>query len=281
MVLQAQGLESSLPTLIRLCLSIRIARLLKLTKYVKKGSAIYDVIFISVPYLLNMIVLMLIIITMYAVVGMNIFPYLKWRNGINTHANFSKFSLAFVALLRVCTGEGWNILLDDCLRSLRPNDICYDISNFEAFERHGRDFMGCGHNIAYVYFISFVIVFSYVILNLFTGIVIESFYLRARLTSSKIGINQIINFSRKWKEFDKENTGFIHWQDAKLLINDLKPPLGIEPEFKTSSVLNLFFKSLKLPVFRNTEDRTLLVHMYDLILALMKSYLLSEEGYEE
>ena len=279
--MRAQGLEASLPTLVRLCLSIRIARLLKLTKYVKKGAAIYDVILVSVPYLVNMVVLMVIFITVYAVVGMNTFPYLKWRSGINTHANFSKFSLAFVALLRVCTGEGWNVLLDDCLRALRPNDICQDIPDFDAFERHGRAFMGCGHNVAYLYFISFVIIFSYVILNLFTGIVIESFYLRARLTSSKVGISQVLGFARKWKEFDKENTGFLPWQEAKLLVNELRPPLGIEPEFKSSSVLNLFFKSLKLPVFRDTEQRTLLVHMYDLALALMKSYLLSEAGYEE
>ena len=276
------GSTDQSPTLVHFLRSVRIFRLLKLTKYVKKGSVIYDIIYMAVPFLINMLILMSIFITVYAVIGMSLFPYIKFRAGINTHANFSKFSLAFVALLRVCTGEGWNVLLDDCLRTLRPNDVCLEINSFEDFERGGGIFVGCGTNSAYFYFISFLIIFSYVIMNLFTGIVIESFYLRARLSNSKVSVNHINSFSKKWKEYDTDNCGFLHWKTAKALLNELKPPLGIHPEFKNvPGVLNLYFQSLKLPLYRNQDEKMVYVHMYDMILALMKSYIQSDDVYGE
>ena len=59
------------------------------------------------------LVLMVVIFT-YAVFGIEMFPYIKERTGITSHANFQHFGLAFMALVRLATIEAWNELMDDC-----------------------------------------------------------------------------------------------------------------------------------------------------------------------
>lgn len=281
MILKWSGVRETYPTFVNFLLCVRIVRLFKLTKYVKKGTMIYDILGLSIPYLLNMTYLMVIFITIYSVLGMSIFPYVKHRNGISSHANFSKFSLGFMTLLRVITGDGWNELMDDSLKQSRPNDVCLMINSFSEFQQAGEQFIGCGSNIAYFYYMSFMIIFSYILLNLLTGIVIEGFYLRARLSNSKIGAHHINKFTRKWREYDPERTGFVHWEIAKVILKSLKPPLGIDKDYKSPHILNLYFQSLRLPLYKDTLTAKLNIHMYDMILALSKSALLSDDKYQE
>lgn len=281
MILNWSGVKNTYPTLVNLLLCMRIIRLFKLTKFVKKGTMIFDVLQISIPYLLNMIFLMAIFITIYAVLGMSIFPYIKHRGGISSNANFSKFSLGFMTLLRVTTGDGWNDLIGDSLKQMRPNDICLSIDNYYDFERLEKQFIGCGTNLAYLYYMSFMIIFSYILLNLLTGIVIEGFYLRSRLSNSKISATHINKFTRKWREHDPDSTGFVHWESAKLILMGLKPPLGIHQQYKSPHILNLYFQSLKLPLYRSKSTSKLYIHMYDMMLALAKSALLVDEKYQE
>ena len=281
MIGESTGLKQEFPTTINFLLCFRIIRLFRLTKFIKKGTMIYDILHLTIPYVLNMIFFMVIFITIYAVIGMSIFPYIKHRDGITDHANFSKFSLAFLALLRVITGDGWNKLLDDSLKISRPNDICFDIRNYETFKAYNGVFMGCGSPVAYFYFMSFMVIFTYVLLNLLTGIVIEGFYLRARLSNSKVGAQHIQGFTRKWREYDTESTGFLPWQDAKQVLWTLKPPLGIHPQYRSPHILNLYFQSLKLPLYKARETGRIFIHMYDMVLALAKSTLLSDPKFQE
>jgi hypothetical protein len=281
MIGEATALKENFPTTVSFLLCFRIVRLFRLTKFIKKGTMIFDILHLTIPYVLNMVFFMTIFITIYAVLGMSIFPYLKHRDGINSHANFSKFSLAFLTLLRVITGDGWNKLLDDSLKTNRPNDLCLMIDDYFAFEKASGAFMGCGNSFAYLYYMSFMVIFTYVLLNLLTGIVIEGFYLRARLSNSKVGAQHVSAFTRKWREHDLDSTGFLPWQTAKQVLWNLKPPLGIHPQYKFPHILNLYFQSLKLPLYKERETGKLSIHMYDMILALAKSTLLADPKYQE
>lgn len=281
MIGEATSLRLDFPTTVNVLLCIRIVRLFRLTKFVKKGTVIYDVLQLTIPYVLNMTFFMVIFIAVYAVVGIHVFPYLKHRTGISSDANFTKFSLAFLTLLRVCTGDGWNKLLDDSLRVNRPNDVCLPVSSYDDFVKVNRAFIGCGNPFAYIYYMSFMVIFSYVLLNLLTGIVIESFYLRARLSNSKVGAQHVSAFTRKWREYDLDSTGFLPWRSAKEVLWNLKPPLGIHQQYKFPHILNLYFQNLKLPLYKDKETNRISVHMYDMVLALAKNTLLSDPKYQE
>jgi len=50
---------------------------------------------------------------MYSAVGMNIYPYVKWGNGITEKNNFTTFWLSFWTLFKCAGGENWSYILAD------------------------------------------------------------------------------------------------------------------------------------------------------------------------
>ena len=62
--------------------------------------------FITLPALANIGGLLAIILFMFSVLGMNLYPFLKrGTNGISNDVNFSSFSNAFFTLFKSSTGE--------------------------------------------------------------------------------------------------------------------------------------------------------------------------------
>lgn len=68
---------------------------------------------------------------------------------LNENANFSSFPLAFLTLIRISTGENWNGLMHECAAYYKGT--------------------------ATAFFCSFVILISYVMLNLFIATMLENF----------------------------------------------------------------------------------------------------------
>jgi hypothetical protein len=62
--------------------------------------------------LVNVGFLMLLIIYVYAVIGVHMFAPVKLNGPMNDRLNFQTVGNAFVALIRVATGEGWNDLME-------------------------------------------------------------------------------------------------------------------------------------------------------------------------
>ena len=85
---------------------------------------------------------------------------------------------------------------------------------------------GCGAGFsAYIYFYSFTLLVSFVILNLFVGIVLEAFE-----TSDEgdiLSSEDLDEFTKSWAHFDPGATWGIRAEDMKKLLMDLKPPLGV------------------------------------------------------
>ena len=70
--------------------------------------------------------------------------------------------------------------------------------------------MECGNQLlAYIYFISFMIIVSFIFLNLFIAIILESFNTSQSEEGLKIGQQTLNVFSEVWSEFDKKGKGFI------------------------------------------------------------------------
>lgn len=53
----------------------------------------------------------------FAVVFMNLFPYVKRGDGITENANFSSFGVSLFTLFKCSTGEDWNIVMMDSART--------------------------------------------------------------------------------------------------------------------------------------------------------------------
>jgi len=118
---------------------IRVFRVLRLISLRPELKVIIDVLIKSIPAITDIIVLMFIIFYIYAIVGSFLFQDLKsglWDN----------FAISMLTLFRVFTFEDWT-------------DVMY-----EAMEKY---------DLAWLYFVSFIIIAAFVFFNLFVAVIIS------------------------------------------------------------------------------------------------------------
>ena len=165
-------------------------------------------------------------------VGVQLFSFVSQNDDVNEQANFQTFGKAMLLLLRFSTGENWNgfmrSIVDDN-QDCEPNPAYNPDSPWCLVDGdfpNCTPLNGCGAGIlAYAYFYSFTLLVSFVILNLFVGIVLEAFE-----TSDEGDIlspKDLDDFTSKWSQFDPSATWYIKAQDMKKLLMSLDPPLGL------------------------------------------------------
>jgi hypothetical protein len=71
---------------------------------------------ITLPELMNIGMLLAICLFMFSLLGMNLYPYVKWGQGIMDGINFTSFSLSLWTLFKCSGGENWNLVLIDMVR---------------------------------------------------------------------------------------------------------------------------------------------------------------------
>lgn len=262
--------------------SIRLLRVLKVFFSFSSSQLILEILGLSFKHLLNTMIVLVVIFYVYSIIGHNLFPYLKQRaTGISGNSNFSSLPLSMFTLLSVSTGENISKFLSDSVRANMSSDVCLSIRTFSEFESYGSRFMGCGSEAGYWYFLSFIVIFTYTLLNLFTGIVIQIFQLRAKLASSLVKHTDITGFFALWEAIDPEGVSMLHWLDAKMLLFLLDPPLGIQRKVRSEKLVNELWVSLRLPLYRKKGGKKIFVHAYDMALALAKLTVQLDSGYFE
>ena len=134
----------------------------------------------SLPSLNNIGMFLLLIYYIYAIAGMHLFSTIQMGTFINDDANFSSFGLSFLTLIRCTTGKSVHIA-----RSFIK--VCLDLLTIYTINhKPGENWNGLMHEadlatqettgkMAILYFCSFVILISYVILNLFIATMLENF----------------------------------------------------------------------------------------------------------
>lgn len=132
---------------------------------------------------------------------------------VNTSANFAHFGAAMLTLIRMSTGEFWNGLL--------------------------RDMMDQGHTMALVYFGSYMVLSTLVVLNLLVATIVSNHEQAVDASqgaaSSKKNLEQ---FKDAWQAIENRKRevgtpstpGWIQRQDLRELMDVLSPPLGFDDE---------------------------------------------------
>jgi hypothetical protein len=90
---------------------VRIGRVLSMISLTKAQKTLIDTLYYLVSVLVNVGLLIILMITLYAVIGMNLFPYVQFQNYINSTYNFSTFSGAFTILTTLYTSDKWDVPL--------------------------------------------------------------------------------------------------------------------------------------------------------------------------
>ncbi|KAL9928146.1 muscle calcium channel subunit alpha-1-like isoform 1-T2 [Glossina fuscipes fuscipes] len=197
----------------------RLFRVMRLVKLLSKGEGIRTLLwtfiksFQSLPYVALLIVMLFFI---YAVIGMQVFGKIALDDETSIHRNnnFQTFPQAVLVLFRSATGEAWQDIMMDC--SPRPEVRCDPESDSTG---------ECGSSIAFPYFISFYVLCSFLIINLFVAVIMDNFDYLTR-DWSILGPHHLDEFIRLWSEYDPDAKGRIKHLDVVTLLRKISPPLG-------------------------------------------------------
>ncbi|KGL80455.1 Voltage-dependent P/Q-type calcium channel subunit alpha-1A, partial [Tinamus guttatus] len=176
------------------------------------------------------------------------------ESAITQHNNFRTFFQALMLLFRSATGEAWHEIMLSCL-SGKPCD-----------ENSGIKERECGNEFAYFYFVSFIFLCSFLMLNLFVAVIMDNFEYLTR-DSSILGPHHLDEYVRVWAEYDPAACGRIHYKDMYSLLRVISPPLGLGKKCPHRVACKRLLR-MDLPV---ADDNT--VHFNSTLMALIRTAL--------
>ncbi|KZS09199.1 Voltage-dependent calcium channel type D subunit alpha-1 [Daphnia magna] len=202
----------------------RLFRVMRLVKLLSRGEGIRTLLwtfmksFQALPYVALLIVMLFFI---YAVIGMQVFGKIALDNdtAIHRNNNFQTFPQAVLVLFRSATGEAWQDVMLGCSSQKAP--ACDPKS--DEFRNNATEH--CGTEFAIPYFISFYVLCSFLIINLFVAVIMDNFDYLTR-DWSILGPHHLDEFVRLWSEYDPDARGRIKHLDVVTLLRKISPPLG-------------------------------------------------------
>ncbi|XP_077996994.1 muscle calcium channel subunit alpha-1-like [Glandiceps talaboti] len=198
----------------------RLFRVLRLVKLLSRGEGIRTLLwtfiksFQALPYVALLIVMLFFI---YAVIGMQTFGKIAIDEdtAIDRNNNFQTFPAALLVLFRSATGEAWQEIML----------ACADTPEAKCDPRSENSGANCGTSFSYPYFISFYILCSFLVINLFVAVIMDNFDYLTR-DWSILGPHHLDEFVRVWSEYDPDASGRIKHLDVVTLLRRISPPLG-------------------------------------------------------
>nr|XP_032624033.1 voltage-dependent P/Q-type calcium channel subunit alpha-1A isoform X11 [Chelonoidis abingdonii] len=241
---------------------LRLFRAARLIKLLRQGYTIRILLwtfvqsFKALPYVCLLIAMLFFI---YAIIGMQVFGNIgiedeEEESAITEHNNFRTFFQALMLLFRSATGEAWHEIMLSCL-SGKP---CDENSGIKEHE--------CGNEFAYFYFVSFIFLCSFLMLNLFVAVIMDNFEYLTR-DSSILGPHHLDEYVRVWAEYDPAACGRIHYKDMYSLLRVISPPLGLGKKCPHRVACKRLLR-MDLPV---ADDNT--VHFNSTLMALIRTAL--------
>ncbi|CAF4924576.1 unnamed protein product [Pieris macdunnoughi] len=214
--------ESSIPSIN----FFRLFRVMRLVKLLSRGEGIRTLLwtfiksFQALPYV-ALLILMLFFI--YAVVGMQVFGKIAIddETPITRNNHFQTFPQAILVLFRSATGEAWQ----DIMMGVSPDPDVKCDENYRDEGEEGTSSESCGSVLAFPYFISFYVLCSFLIINLFVAVIMDNFDYLTR-DWSILGPHHLDEFIRLWSEYDPDAKGRIKHLDVVTLLRKISPPLG-------------------------------------------------------
>ncbi|CAG0914974.1 unnamed protein product [Notodromas monacha] len=187
--------------------------------------------------------LFLLILT-YGLIGNILFGNIRYMEGIHRLANFQTAPNGITMLFRIVTGEDWNKIMHNCM--VQP-----------PFCTHGQNYWetDCGHFTgALIYFCSFYVIITYIVLNLLVAIIMENFSLfYSSEEDALLSYADIRNFQNTWNVVDTNQRGMIPIRRVKFILRLLKGRLEVDLDRD-----RMLFKHMcyELERLRNGDDVT-------------------------
>ncbi|BBN03443.1 hypothetical protein Mp_2g23520 [Marchantia polymorpha subsp. ruderalis] len=195
-------------------------RILRPIRYFHSLKTILTTVFVSLPSMIDIIMLMGIVLIALAQLGVQIFYRLKdgvcIRNGAEN--NFSTWINSFIILIQVTTLDNWSCLIID-LTITEP--AC--LSSVSVFASD------CGFPVVgLVYMLISVCLTTYIFANLFIAQILDTITFGLLSEDAVLTPTNLVSFKKLWAEddFDPKCTGYIGQHKVKDFLIALGHPLG-------------------------------------------------------
>ncbi|XP_076454223.1 sodium leak channel NALCN-like [Babylonia areolata] len=164
---------------------------------------------------------MFLLMLFYAYMGVILFGSVKYGYNLGRHANFETAPDAIMLLFRIVTGEDWNKIMHDCM--VQP-PFCTPGGNFWETD--------CGnYHASIIYFCTFYVIITYIVLNLLVAIIMENFSLfYSNEEDALLSYNDIRQFQNTWNLVDINRKGLIPAHRVRFLLRLLKGRLEVDLE---------------------------------------------------
>ncbi|KAI0331568.1 hypothetical protein GY45DRAFT_1248483 [Cubamyces sp. BRFM 1775] len=172
----------------------------KLVQRVNSLNKLFKTAVGSLPVILSLLSLWVILFMFFAILFVEVFSMTKWNSAETRNQNYSSMSKALVMLAFMTTGEGWNQYM---------HDFALDYPRCTISPNGETD---CGSTYwAFTLFIAWNLLSMYIFANLFTGVVVESFYYVFQMSGGAKSITreEMRAFKKVWAEFANPKTGYL------------------------------------------------------------------------
>ena len=256
------------PTLLRVVRVFRIGRVLRLIRAAKGVRKLLFALLISVPALFNIALLLVLIIFIYAIIGMTFFAFVEHDGALDDISNFETFFNSMVLLFRLTTAAGWNDILEPLLNEENCNSTHVTLpSGAVKASPNGT----CSNSlIAMFYMFTYIFITYLIIINMYIAVILENFNQAHEQEEVGITEDDFEMFYLVWERYDPHATQFIKCENLSDIVSDLDHPLGIPKPNEIALV------AFDLPIVEG--DR---LHCLDILMGLVKHVLGGVEDTEE
>ncbi|KAI9598651.1 Ion transport protein-domain-containing protein [Syncephalis fuscata] len=214
-----------------------VAIAFKLVQRIESLQMLFKTLMASVPSIINIMTVLLLVFIVYAILFMEIFALTRYGRYTNSHANFQEFGNTLLLLLRMTTGENWNYVMHDMM-----TEGPYCVSNENYLETD------CGSRYwALFLFISFYVIGTYILVNMFIVVVIDNFsYTYQRdIRAAYITRADLRGFKKVWVEYDPKATGYIPARVLPSFLRSLTGRFSVRIYDDAHDVTNLRRRAIK------------------------------------
>lgn len=147
-------------------------------------------------------------------------------------------------------------ILVDGGHTVSPDYACLDINSYAEYEEFG--LRGCGTKIAYAYFITFHLIFSLVIMNLFIASLIETFFENARSEKSAVTKFQQTDILKLWQSYDPSAHGYITFKEFWSLASQFAIIIGVDRKsMMEENTKKSVLKVLNIPIYERVQENNI------------------------
>jgi len=214
----------------------RVARLFRLLRS-RRLNKIFMALVLSLPKLGNVLGILLLLLTLYSILGVSLFAAAHPLDFLNIHGNFRHFGWAFITLFRAVTGEAWNSIMHDLLKTsedwFRMDSWCtpdglFDTSTEASFNILDSKCLidrpnACVQTIfgrnwfPAIYWVSYILLICLMVMNLVIAVILEG-YEDGQARPEEEVIELCV---RTWRTYDANHVMTLPLADALKFINEV------------------------------------------------------------